>query len=401
MMGGLLGVGLISRGLSKGFSNAASAAVLRLPAFTLHAPMSPKVGQAPPSPLRRQGTSVIVRSRSLQHKIHPVQSVSREELASYFTQSSSEVPSRHSSLPTFPTESFDPLYFELARRSSSMSDITTQLASTQVSSISSFGSEVEGLRAAMIGQNSMSSDLGEGVAADRAAAASSSAVVSGATNQAVTSTAASSSAADDRTPSQVEMRGTAPTERLANKQIDHVRVPPPPPTVSATDFTRCRQINVDLEEPGFKIGEEVDPTIWKCPANGRIKCRWFFNGTIGPYNQLKAMISEGTKAARAENCEVLAYIDKDHFQNEPGAEAMRVRSPLRGASDNSLAIITARDFHTGPGGRTSYVKLNGTQQVRLLPDFIETPSSFCNRGLNGDLAHLASKSDKYLSEHHI
>ena len=82
-MGGLLGVGLISRGLSKGFSNAASAAVLRLPAFTLHAPMSPKVGQAPPSPLRRQGTSVIVRSRSLQHKIHPVQSVSREELASY------------------------------------------------------------------------------------------------------------------------------------------------------------------------------------------------------------------------------------------------------------------------------------------------------------------------------
>ena len=113
------------------------------------------------------------------------------------------------------------------------------------------------------------------------------------------------------------------------------------------------------------------------------------------------MISEGTKAARAENCEVLAYIDKDHFQNEPGAEAMRVRSPLRGASDNSLAIITARDFHTGPGGRTSYVQLNRTQQVRLLPDFIETPSSFCNRGLNGDLAHLASKSDKYLSEHHI
>ena len=62
-----------------------------------------------------------------------------------------------------------------------MSDITTQLASTQVSSISSFGSEVEGLRAAMIGQNSMSEQtLGEGVAADRAAAASSSAVVSGA-----------------------------------------------------------------------------------------------------------------------------------------------------------------------------------------------------------------------------
>ena len=197
------------------------------------------------------------------------------------------------------------------------------------------------------------------------------------------------------------MRGTTPPSRFANKQIDHVRVPPPPPTVSATDFTRCRRKQRRSRRARLQDWRRSEPLrFWKCPANGRIKCRWFFNGTIGPYNQLKAMISEGTKAARAENCEVLAYIDKDHCQNEPGAEAMESGSPSRGASDNSLAIITAHDFHTGPGGRTSYVKLNGTQQVRLLPDFIETLTHL-NKGLNGDLAHLASKWDKYLSEHHI